>query len=73
MNMNMNIQVVSTCMIRLCRVSPSTCILYRRQNCRHGYMYALVFATDTYKRIQVARPGYLQADDKCIWCKRGLR
>ena len=34
-------QVVSIC-IHLYRLSPSTCILYRRQNCRHGDMYPLV-------------------------------
>jgi len=28
-------------------LSPSTCILYRRQNCRHGDMYPLVSASRT--------------------------
>jgi len=67
---------LNTSCVHLYRLSPSTCILYRRQNCRHGYMYPLVSAsrtlTDTCRRIQVDRPGYLQMAT-CIWCKRGLR
>ena len=59
-------QVVPTC-VHFYRLSPSTCILYRRQNCRHGYMYPLVSASRTllrtcirrHRRTQVARPGYL--------------
>jgi len=31
-------------------VSPSTCILYRRQNCRHCYMYRFVSASRTLLR-----------------------
>ena len=48
--------------------------MYRRQNCHHGYMYPLVSASrtllrtcirrhvaypSTYRRTEVARPGYL--------------
>ena len=48
------IQVVPTC-IHLYRLSPSTCILYRRQNCRHGYMYPLVSASRTLLRTCIRR------------------
>ena len=71
-----------TSCIHLYPLSPSTCILYWRQNCRHGYyIYPLVSTSRTllrtcirlymYRRIQVARPGYLYPAT-CIWCKRGL-
>jgi len=36
--------------VHLYLLSPSTCILYRRQNCRHGYMYPLVSASRTLLR-----------------------
>ena len=36
--------------IHLYRLSPFTCILYRRQNWRHGYMYPLVSASRTLLR-----------------------
>jgi len=31
----------------LCEILPSTCILYQRQICRHGYMYPFVSASRT--------------------------
>ena len=36
-----------TSCIHLYPLSPYTCILYRRQNCRHGYMYPLVSTSRT--------------------------
>jgi len=54
-----------TSCIHLYRLPPSTCILYRRQNCqsrRH---------VSTCIRIQVSPPGYLYAATR-IWCKRVL-
>ena len=48
------IQVVSTC-IHLYPLSPFACILYRRQNYRHGYMYPLISASRTLLRACIRR------------------
>ena len=53
------VQVVSTCIHLYC-LSPSTCVLYRRQNCHHGDMYPLIsgyklLVRDTCRRLHVSR------------------
>ena len=64
------IQVESTC-IHLYRLSTSTCILYRRQNCRHDDMYPLVsgyklLVRDTCRRLHVSDSGVNAA---LLWTK----
>ena len=44
-----------TSYIYCCTLSPSTCILCRRQNCRHGYMYPLLSASRTLLRTCIRR------------------
>ena len=63
-------------------MSPSTCILYRRQTCRHGYMYPLVSAIRTLLRIciRLHAEGYkllvrdtcVRLQSTCIWCSPDL-
>jgi len=69
------IQVLSTC-IHLYRLTPTTRILYRRQNCLlrgiTATLYPLVSGdiVSTCIRIHRARPGYLYPAT-CVWCRRG--